>query len=101
MALRATPMAQQVREMYMEYARLLAGISSEWMREVQVPEEAGELSYLVAQSLDVDMMVKQGLLEMATAEERLQAEVEILDMATEHMRQRVRREGPSQRFSAN
>lgn len=97
----ATPMVQQVRERYMEYARLLAGMSSEWMREVRVPEEAGELSYLVAQSLDVDMMVKQGLLEMATADERLQAEVEILDMVTEHMRQRVRREGPSQRFSAN
>ena len=93
--------AQQVREKYMDYARLLAGMSNEWMREVRVPEESAELSYLVAQSLDANMMVKQGLLEMDTAEERLTAEVEILDLTIEHVRQRVRREGPSQRFSAN
>jgi len=93
--------AQQVREKYMDYARLLAGMSNEWMREVRVPEESAELSYLVAQSLDANMMVKQGLLEMETAEERLTAEVEILDLTIEHVRQRVRREGPSQRFSAN
>jgi hypothetical protein len=55
----------------------------------------------VAQSLDANMMVKQGLLEMNTAEERLTAEVEILDLTIDHVRQRVRREGPSQRFSAN
>ena len=85
----------------MDYARLLAGMSNEWMREVRVPEEAAELSYLVAQSLDANMMVKQGLLEMDTTEERLPAEVEILDLTIEHVRQRVRREGPSQRFSAN
>jgi Lon protease-like protein len=93
--------AQQVREKYMDYARLLAGMSNEWMREVRVPEESAELSYLVAQSLDANMMVKQGLLEMDTAEERLAAEVEIIDLTIEHVRQRVRREGPSQRFSAN
>lgn len=93
--------AQQVREKYMDYARLLAGMSNEWMREVRVPEESAELSYLVAQSLDANMMVKQGLLEMDTSEERLTAEVEILDLTIEHVRQRVRREGPSQRFSAN
>jgi len=93
--------AQQVREKYMDYARLLAGMSNEWMREVRVPEESAELSYLVAQSLDANMMVKQGLLEMNTAEERLTAEVEILDLTIDHVRQRVRREGPSQRFSAN
>ena len=93
--------AQQVREKYMDYARLLAGMSNEWMREVRVPEESAELSYLVAQSLDANMMVKQGLLEMDTAEERLTAEVEILDLTIEHVRQRVRHEGPSQRFSAN
>ena len=97
----ATQMAQQVREKYMEYARLLAGMSNEWMRDVQVPEEAAELSYLVAQTLDASTLVKQGLLEMTTAEERLQAEVEILDMTVEHVRQRVRREGPSRRFSTN
>jgi Lon protease-like protein len=93
--------AQQVRGKYIEYAQLLAGMSNEWMRDVQVPEEAAELSYLVAQSLDASMMVKQGLLEMDTVEERLLAEVEILDMTMEHVRQRVRREGPSQRFSTN
>ena len=93
--------AQQVREKYMDYARLLAGMSNEWMREVRVPEESAELSYLVAQSLDANMMVKQGLLEMNTAEERLTAEEEILDLTIDHVRQRVRREGPSQRFSAN
>ena len=93
--------ALQVREKYIDYARLLAGMSNEWMREVKVPDEAAELSYLVAQSLDANMMVKQGLLEMSSAEERLIAEVEILDLIMEDARHRVRREGPSQRFSAN
>ena len=93
--------ALQVREKYTDYARLLAGMSNEWMREVKVPDEAAELSYLVAQSLDANMMVKQGLLEMSSAEERLIAEVEILDLTMDHVRHRVRSEGPSQRFSAN
>ena len=93
--------ALQVREKYMDYARLLAGMSNEWMRDVKVPDEAAELSYLVAQSLDANNLVKQGLLEMSSAEERLLAEVEILDLTMEHVRRRVRREGPSQRFSAN
>ena len=93
--------ALQVREKYIDYARLLAGMSNEWMRDVKVPDEAAELSYLVAQSLEANTLVKQGLLEMSSAEERLLAEVEILDLTMEHVRQRVRREGPSQRFSAN
>ena len=93
--------AMQVREKYIDYARLLAGMSNEWMKEVKVPDEAAELSYLVAHSLDVNPLVKQGLLEMLSVEERLIAEIEILDLTMEHVRQRVRREGPSQRFSTN
>jgi len=93
--------AIQVREKYIDYARLLAGMSNEWMKEVKVPDEAAELSYLVAQSLDANPLVKQGLLEMLSVEERLVAEIEILDLTMDHVRQRVRREGPSQRFSTN
>ena len=93
--------AIQVREKYIDYARLLAGMSNEWMKDVKVPAEAEELSYLVAQNLDANPLVKQGLLEMQSVEERLVAEIEILDLTVEHVRQRVRREGPSQRFSAN
>ena len=93
--------AMQVREKYIDYARLLAGMSNEWMKEVKVPDEATELSYLVAHSLDVNPLVKQGLLEMLSVEERLIAEIEILDLTMDHVRQRVRREGPSQRFSTN
>jgi len=96
-----SPSAMQVREKYMDYARLLAGMSNEWMKDVKLPEEDAELSYLVAQSLDANSLVKQGLLEMHSVEERLVAEIEILDLTVEHVRQRVRREGPSQRFSTN
>ena len=76
-------------------------MSNEWVRDVPFPDVPADLAYLVARNLDVSMAVKQGLLEMDTAEECLQAEVEILEMVTEHLRRRVRREGPSQRFSAN
>ena len=93
--------AMQVREKYIDYARLLAGMSNEWMKDIKVPDEAKELSYLVAQSLDANPLVKQGLLEMLSVEERLIAEIEILDLTMEHVRERVRREGPSQRFSTN
>ena len=93
--------AIQVREKYIDYARLLAGMSNEWMKDVKLPEEDAELSYLVAQSLDANPLVKQGLLEMQSIEERLVAEIEILDLTVEYVRQRVRREGPSQRFSTN
>lgn len=71
------------------------------MKDIKVPDEAKELSYLVAQSLDANPLVKQGLLEMLSVEERLIAEIEILDLTMEHVRERVRREGPSQRFSTN
>lgn len=96
-----TAAGPRVQEMFLEYARLVAGMSNEWVRDVPFPNAPSDLAYLVARNLDVSMAVKQGLLEMDTAEECLQAEVEILEMVTEHLRRRVRREGPSQRFSAN
>lgn len=97
----STEAGPRVKEQFLEYARLVAGMANEWVREIPFPEAPSDLAYLVARNLDVNMSVKQGLLEMDTAEECLQAEVEILDLATQHLRRRVRQEGPSQRFSAN
>ncbi len=96
-----TEAGPRVQEMFLEYARLVAGMANEWVREIPFPDLPADLSYLVARNLDVSMAVKQGLLEMDTAEERLMAEVEILDMIMAQLRRRVRREGPSQRFSPN
>lgn len=96
-----TTAGPRVREKFLEYARLVAGMANEWVHDVPFPDAPSDLAYLVARNLDVSMAVKQGLLEMDTAEECLQAEVEILEMVIEHLRRRVRREGPSQRFSAN
>ena len=97
----STVAGQLVQEKFLEYARLVAGMANEWVRDIPFPEQPSELSYLVARNLEVSMPVKQGLLEMDTAEERLRAEVEILEMVSGLLRQRVHREGPSQRFSAN
>lgn len=97
----STAAGVRVKEKFLEYARLVAGMANEWVRDVPFPEAPADLAYLVARNLEVSMPVKQGLLEMDTAEECLQAEVEILEMVTEHLRRRVRQEGPSQRFSAN
>lgn len=96
-----TDAGPRVQEKFLEYARLVAGMANEWVREVPFPDGPADLAYLVARNLEVSMAIKQGLLEMDTAEECLQAEVEILEMVIEHLRRRVRREGPSQRFSAN
>ncbi len=97
----STEAGARVRERFLEYARLVAGMSNEWVRDIPFPDAPADLAYLVARNLDVGMPIKQGLLEMDTAEECLQAESEILDMVTERLRRRVRQEGPSQRFSAN
>ena len=97
----ATQAGPLVKEKFLEYARLVAGMANEWVRDVPFPEAPADLAYLVARNLEVSMPIKQGLLEMDTAEECLQAEVEILEMVTDHLRRRVRQEGPSQRFSAN
>ena len=97
----ATDAGPRVQEKFLEYARLVAGMANEWVRDVPFPDAPADLAYLVARNLEVSMAVKQGLLEMDTAEECLQAEVEILEMVIDHLRRRVRREGPSQRFSAN
>ena len=97
----STEVGPKIKEMFLEYARLVAGMANEWVRDVPFPDAPSDLAYLVARNLDVNMSVKQGLLEMDTAEECLRAEVEILEMITEHLRSRVRREGPSQHFSAN
>lgn len=97
----STEAGPRVRERFLEYARLVAGMSNEWVRDIAFPDAPADLAYLVARNLDVSMPIKQGLLEMDTAEECLMAESEILDMVTERLRRRVRQEGPSQRFSAN
>ena len=96
-----TQAGPRVQEKFLEYARLVAGMANEWVRDVPFPDAPTDLAYLVARNLDVSMAVKQGLLEMDTAEDCLRAEIEILEMLTDHLRRRVRREGPSQRFSAN
>lgn len=87
---------ERVAALFGEYFRLLLSLNGQWQRSIPVPSDAGALADHVAASMDIDVLVKQDLLETESALMRLRKEAdllgdEILDLyprVEAHLRQR-------------
>lgn len=70
--------AGRVAGLFAEYFRLLLTLNGQWQRSIPLPEEPGALADHVAAFMDVDVLVKQDLLETESALARLRKETELL-----------------------
>ncbi|MCX7598999.1 MAG: LON peptidase substrate-binding domain-containing protein [Armatimonadetes bacterium] len=68
----------RVRELFCEHLKLLAQLVAPMAATMEIPTQPSRLSYMVAAHLAVDLTVRQRLLEIVTARERLQVEAELL-----------------------
>ena len=97
----APALADRVRQQAEQYAKLVMALQGAWMREVELPQEPAELSYLVAQVFQGRRRLQQRLLEAPTASARLEREAELLTEATRQAEEMLQRRQPGRRFSQN
>ena len=84
----------RTRELFVEYVRGLAGLRGGWIRQGSIPEEAGQLSYSIAQYLELPSRAVQRLLEVPFIGERLQYELPLLEGANERMKEELAKRSP-------
>lgn len=77
-ALTAPGLVSAVSQMFGDYLNTLLHITGQDTRDIALPNDAEVLSYLVADGLQIEWEAKQGLLEMASAQQRLGLEATIL-----------------------
>jgi Lon protease-like protein len=70
--------AERVAGLFAEYFRLLLALDGQWQRSIPLPAEPDALADHVAAFMDVDLLVKQDLLETESALDRLRKEAELL-----------------------
>jgi uncharacterized protein len=74
----APGLVSAVSRMFGDYLNTLLNITGQDSRDIALPNDAAILSYLVADGLQIEWTAKQGLLEMASAQQRLDVEATIL-----------------------
>jgi hypothetical protein len=82
-------LGNRVQNLYLEALKLSIG----WIQEKQEPIELGELSYIVAASINLPHTDQQTLLENRSVNDRLKIVYNILDRALGTMREVKRRTG--------
>jgi len=82
----ASRLRETAQDQFKDYLQALLAVSGGELEEIVLPADAGASSYLIADALQVDLAVKQGLLEAGSAAERLRAELKLLDQETRRLR---------------
>lgn len=68
----------EVQQIAQRCLKSLFGLNGEWVHHVKLPEQPHELAYAVAERLPFEPIVRQRILEIATASEQLQTELPLL-----------------------
>jgi Lon protease-like protein len=71
---------------FTEYLQALLALFGRELESVQMPDDVTASSYLIADALQVEMQVKQQLLEAATCVDRLRSELSLLETETTRLR---------------
>ena len=82
------------RDLLGEYICGLAGLRGGWMRQASVPDDVGQLSYAIAQYLELPGRARQGLLELPLTGERLRYEIPLLEGACQRLRDDLVKRSP-------
>ena len=83
-------------EAYSTFLRNLASLSGGWTSQVEVPQDSLPLSYGIASTLDLPRHVRQELLELPTAGQRLERLLPLLKRGNEALEQAVVKRNPYQ-----
>ena len=78
--------AYKAIEIVKQCIRRLLAINSEWVRDIQLPTEPRDLSYLVAIRLPAEQTVKQQLLEADSSTQRLSMEMPLLEAEADRLK---------------
>jgi Lon protease-like protein len=71
---------------FTDYLQALLALFGRELESIQMPDDATASSYLIADALQVEMQVKQRLLEAPTCVERLSSELALLEAETTRLR---------------
>ena len=85
---------ERARELFGEYIRGLAGLRGGWMREADVPEDPGALSYTIAHYLDLPSRAKHRFLQLHFSGERIHYEIPLLESAVRMIKEELVRRRP-------
>ena len=80
-----------------EYTKLISGLttlSGGYMSEVSIPEDPVELSYMIAANLDAPTPLRQELLEVPTAADRLNRLIPLLRRRNHALQEEIERRNP-------
>ena len=76
-------------ELFEEYLRGLASLQGGWVRQAIAPLAPGALSHTVAHYMELPVVAKQRLLELASVGERIHYEVPLIEGANRRLREQV------------
>lgn len=82
--------AQGARALFTQYVRLVMEFTGQ-PAAIELPEDPQQASFIIADALQVSQAVKQRLLEMATTQQRLQAEEDVLERMLPQLRRLLER----------
>ena len=86
----------KAQTLFSEYVQGLSGLRGGWIREPEVPDGPGPLSFSIAHYLELPSLAKQRLLEIPASGERLKYEVPLLEGATQRIRDELIKRSPYQ-----
>ena len=86
--------SSELTEEFTKLMQSLISLSGGYSAQVDVPEDPVELSYMIAANLDAPIPVRQELLEVPTAADRLNRLVPLLSGATHALQEELARQNP-------
>ena len=86
----------EVGGQYTTFLRNLSSLTGGWTANPEIPQDSITLAYGVASNLDLPPSIRQGLLEMATADQRLERLLPLLKRGNEALLEQVAKRNPFQ-----
>jgi ATP-dependent Lon protease len=91
----------EVGELYIDAYKQGVELTGERPAELELPDSASELSYMIAYVLDMELGDKQRLLEMISAQDRLGVLIDYLKSANENLRQQLHQKRTADKARGN
>ena len=92
---------ERTRLLATNVVRALVARRGGWLREAEMPGDASELSYVIAQMFQGNTLAQQQLLELPTAQERLDREATLLGAVLDRVTRAAGRGAQGSGFSRN
>ena len=91
-----SPMIAELGEEYSAFLQNLSALAGGWTVRVEVPEDPVRLSYSVSTNLDLPRRVRQELLELPTADQRLERLLPLIKKGNQTIQEEVVKRNPFQ-----